>query len=152
MNETITKSGFNGQYRFLSNFYPSKIEFETIEYPTVEHAYQAAKSHDPGLRRHISELKTPSEAKRIGRQFALREDWEAVKLPIMKRLLQKKFYDPVLAAALSATGLMELVESNYWHDNFWGSCSCLRESCGKTGQNHLGKLLMEVRQEVNERN
>ena len=34
---------FHGEYRFLSNFYPVKVEYDGVQYPTVEHAYQAAK-------------------------------------------------------------------------------------------------------------
>jgi predicted NAD-dependent protein-ADP-ribosyltransferase YbiA (DUF1768 family) len=44
---------------------------------------------------------------------------------------------------LLSTGDMELTEGNWWHDNFYGSCSCVK--CGGKGQNNLGKILMDVR-------
>jgi predicted NAD-dependent protein-ADP-ribosyltransferase YbiA (DUF1768 family) len=44
------------------------------------------------------------------------------------------------------TADLEIVENNYWHDNFWGSCTCSR--CGRKGENNLGKILMSVRQEL----
>ena len=37
---------FQGDYRFLSNFHPAEVEMDGIKYPSVEHAYQAAKSLD----------------------------------------------------------------------------------------------------------
>ncbi len=37
---------FKGEFRFLSNFFPSRIYHDGIEYPTVEHAFQAAKTLD----------------------------------------------------------------------------------------------------------
>lgn len=147
-DQTKQVLGFNQQYRFLSNFYPSKIDFEGISYPTVEHAYQAAKTTQDYLRIAVANAPTPGDAKNAGRNLAIREDWEDVKIPIMKTLLRKKFYDAGLRAQLIQTGEMELVEVNYWHDQTWGSCNCMRH-VGVPGENMLGKLLMELRSELN---
>ena len=38
---------FGGEYSFLSNFHKCKVEFEGMTYPSVEHAFQAAKNPDP---------------------------------------------------------------------------------------------------------
>ena len=38
--------GFRGEYRFMSNFYPVSVNFNHQWFPTVEHAYQAAKVRD----------------------------------------------------------------------------------------------------------
>jgi len=48
---------FQGQYRFLSNFWflPNGIEYEGKIYKTVEHAYQAAKFTDKKIREEIRE-------------------------------------------------------------------------------------------------
>lgn len=141
-------SGFNGQYRFLSNYYPANVEFEGITYRTVEHAYQAAKSTDPVVRQQFLQVFSPGDAKRLGQHITKRHDWEDVKLSIMKRLLQKKFYDGQLATMLKMTGEEELMEGNYWHDNFWGRCTCNDCQHNSLGLNHLGLLLMEVRTEL----
>lgn len=38
----------------------------------------------------------------------------------------------------------EIVEGNYWHDNYWGNCTC--DKCKNIeGQNKLGKILMKIR-------
>lgn len=47
---------------------------------------------------------------------------------------------------LLATGGQELIEGNRWHDTFWGRCVC--ERCKGTGQNWLGRLIMQVREEL----
>ena len=47
---------FQGQYRFLSNFWPAPVTFEGRTYPTVENAYQAAKITDDSLRKELVNL------------------------------------------------------------------------------------------------
>lgn len=139
-------STFSGRNRFLSNFYPSQVRLEDELYPTVEHAYQAAKTLDPGWRQTVRLAPAAGIAKRYGRQLPLRPDWEQVKLDVMLDLLRQKFRVEPPAKLLIDTGDEVLVEGNVWHDNFWGSCACLR--CGNRGSNHLGKLLMQVRVEL----
>ncbi|MCD7809542.1 MAG: NADAR family protein [Erysipelotrichaceae bacterium] len=129
---------FRDEYDFLSNFYRVDIEYEGIIYPTVEHAFQALKTLDNDERLKISLLDTPTEAKRAGRKVTLRSDWEDVKLDIMKELIMIKFHDPILKEKLLNTKDAILIEGNTWNDYYWGECK------GK-GQNHLGKILMEVR-------
>lgn len=135
--------GFDGEYRFLSNFYPSVVTLDHVQYPTVEHAYQAAKTFNPYEREHIRTRSTPSAAKRAGKSFfRMRPDWDDVKVQIMESLLRKKFigyHD--LSRKLFQTEDKYLEETNTWGDTFWGVCN------GK-GQNVLGNLLMKVRADV----
>ena len=129
---------FIGEYRFLSNFAPSPIEVDGLEYATVEHAFQALKTENPTEREIVRAARTPGQAKKLGRRVTLRADWDTARIRVMKMLLEKKFANKVLRAELLATGEAELVEGNYWNDTFWGVCR------GR-GANNLGKLLMEVR-------
>lgn len=131
---------FVGEYRFLSNFFPSPIEVDGLIYPSVEHAFQALKTENLTEREIVRSARTPGQAKKLGRRVTLRPDWDAARIGVMKMLLEKKFSDKVLRAELLATGDSELVEGNYWNDRFWGICR------GR-GENWLGKLLMEVREE-----
>ena len=73
-------TSFTGRWRFLSNFYPSKIKFRGIEYPTVEHFYVSQKIKDDQFinskniplidcQELISKIKTPSEVSAY-------RDWE----------------------------------------------------------------------------
>src|SRR5262245_14222864 len=124
---------FEGEHSFLSNFHDSPVDLDGARYPTVEHAFQAAKTFDSAERARVRAAPTPGSAKRMGRRVALRPDWEKVKLGIMEGLLRTKFADPTLGALLRATAGHELVEGNTWNDRFWGVCK-------GQGQNHLGRL------------
>lgn len=140
-------SEFQGEYRFLSNFWRVSIDYEGITYPSTEHAYQAAKTLDRVSKFKVRNQKTPGEAKRLGKVVAIRPDWEEVKLDVMLELLRLKFSDESLRQRLLTTGDAELVEGNLWYDTFWGVCPPDSDN----GENNLGKLLMKVRDEINAR-
>ena len=132
---------FDGDYAFLSNFYYSPFMFQGRQYPTVEHFFQAhkAKTYED----FISVLVEPSPkgAKQVGRKIKMREDWDAVKDTIMLEGLRAKFSIKGLREKLLATGDEELIEGNHWHDTYWGVCNGV-------GKNKLGKMLMQVREEI----
>ena len=138
---------FEEKYAFLSNFYPSPFTHDGIEYPTVEHFFQAAKTLDIQERKAIAAAKTPGLAKRMGRSVQLRPDWEKVKAYYMELGLRRKIANKDLAEKLLATGDEELIEGNWWHDNIWGSCMC--DKCiNIPGRNMLGMLLMDLRKKL----
>lgn len=135
---------FKGDYSFLSNFYVASVRLFSIEFPTIEHAFQAAKTEDVKERLKIKDAKTPGEAKRMGRAVTLRKDWEEIKNSIMEELVHQKFSSNLaLKAALLATGDADLIEGNTWKDRTWGMT---KDESGKwVGENRLGKILMKVR-------
>lgn len=136
---------FQNEFRFLSNYFPSPIKWNNCWWTTVEHAFQAAKSKDSDEREAIRTAPTPGAAKKLGRCVHLPTDWEEIKILIMSDLVWLKFEQNLnLRSKLLSTGESELVEGNYWHDNFWGDCSCSKCS-GIKGKNFLGIILMEVR-------
>lgn len=138
---------FRFKHRFLSNFHLAEVQLEGIEYPSSEHAYQAAKTLDPIMRETISKCGAPAVAKKIGKTIDLRADWEQVKFGIMQALVREKFTRHAdLRAKLQETGSAALIEGNWWHDTYWGKCTCVKHS--GTGQNNLGKILMQVRAEL----
>lgn len=135
---------FDGEYRFLSNFWPSVVHLDGVAYPSVENAYQAAKTVFRQRRERFLAC-TPGQAKRLG--IILRPDWEAVKVGIMCALVQEKFTKHAdLTARLLATEDRQLVEGNTWHDTFWGRCDCKNHK--GFGENMLGIILMDVRTEL----
>lgn len=138
-------SFFKDEFAFLSNFYPSSIIWKGTKWPTVEHAYQASKSRCPDYEEKIRRAETPGIAKKLGRKAPLQKNWEEIKVPLMTELVFLKFEQNLdLRDKLLGTNLAKLVEGNYWHDNFWGSCFC--SGCKDIeGQNMLGIILMEVR-------
>lgn len=134
-------ASFQGEYRFLSNFYPSEVELDGMVYPTIEHAFQAAKTLNLDMRESIRQASTPGKAKRLGRIAPLRADWLGVRLDVKYGLVKQKFSKEPLRTKLLNTGDAELIEGNWWGDTFWGVCM------GK-GENNLGKILMRVREEL----
>lgn len=136
---------FRGNYRFLSNFWPAEVVYGEMVFPTVEHAYQAAKTFNLEHREQIRQAVTPGEAKRLGKLVSIRSSWEYDKLAVMRSLVGQKFRKhPSLRRMLLETGNEELIEINTWGDRFWGV------SKGE-GENHLGKILMRVRQDLREK-
>jgi len=132
---------FIGEYRFLSNFHKCQVILDGRAYPSVEHAYQAAKTDNQALRFRIRHLELPIDAKRLGSRIPPRENWDQAKVAVMQQLLQSKFRNPELRRSLLGTGDEELVEGCWWGDEFWGRHD------GR-GQNHLGRLLMELRSDI----
>lgn len=134
---------FRDEYWFLSNMYPAPITLtrKGVRYTfnSVEAAFQACKCPD-----RMAEFQTLDgfQAKKLGGQVQLRPNWEDVKVPLMKTIVGMKFKQhPELAQALLNTNGIELVEDNTWGDTYWGRCNGV-------GQNHLGKILMETRAQL----
>jgi ribA/ribD-fused uncharacterized protein len=133
---------FLGPHRWLSNFWPAPVVMDGDAYPTVEHAYQAAKTLDPGERKGIRDTASPGAAKRLGGFVTKRDDWDTIKLEVMRRLLLQKFAIPELRQKLLDTGDARIIEGNTWGDTFWGVCR-------GNGTNHLGRLIEDIREQAN---
>lgn len=137
--ESITS--FSREYDFLSNFKWCEVEYDGMKFPSVEHAYQSAKTIKAN--RHLFLTGTAGQAKKIGQDVPMVNNWQDIKVGVMISLLRQKFAPgSELARKLIMTMDAELVEGNWWGDTFWGVCR------GK-GQNVLGKLLMQIRTELN---
>lgn len=142
MPEIPAIKGFQGEYRFLSNFW--FVPHRVFTYPTVEHYFQAMKTVDLDDRRRIRAMATPAQAKRAGRQVLLRPDWPEIHLDVMYRGLEEKFAPGTeLAQQLLDTGDLYLEETNTWGDTYWGVCRGV-------GHNYLGTLLMARRRRLKE--
>ncbi len=131
---------FQGRYRFLSNFYGARLVYEDITYPSSEHAFQAGKTLRRELRVEIASAPTPYRAKQLGRTLALRPGWNSIRNDVMLAILRIKFAIPAMKRLLLETGDAQLVEGNDHGDTYWGVCQ------GR-GENWLGKLIMQVREE-----
>ncbi len=137
-------------YGCFSNFSPHGIHLQGKDWPTVEHYYQAQKfagTSEEGVISLIYAAATPVEAAALGRdpKRRLRPDWHEAKYYIMREAVFTKFLTHKdIQAPLLATG-SELIVENSATDYYWG--------CGadKTGQNHLGRILMSVREEIRQR-
>ena len=135
-------AGFFGDFSFLSNFYVLKngVWFEELCFPSVEHAYQAAKwpiqnrSHFVGV--------SSGKARKLGKLAPNfnRKRWEKIKYDVMYELVSQKFHNNGdVAKKLLLTEGYQLEERNSWGDQYWGT-----NEKGE-GENNLGKILMIVR-------
>jgi hypothetical protein len=132
---------FQGQWRWLSNFWPANVMYDGHMFPSSEHAYVAAKINNPKMYAVITTY-TVAQAKRYGKPFQWgTRDRRAIMLEIVR---DKFTRNPALQKALLATGDTELQEGNRWNDRYWGICP---PDSGQ-GQNELGKILMQVRKEL----
>ena len=137
MNELKIIDKFSGEYRWLSNFWIH----DTYKNLSVEHHYQAAKTTNIHDWFYIMAQDTPGKAKRIGKEITVRQDWDMVKLILMEQFIRDKFtMNMELRLKLMDTRGITLMESNTWGDTYWGVCDSF-------GLNHLGKILMKVRDE-----
>lgn len=134
---------FRGEHDFLSNGYPCNILHENQVYPSVEHAFQAAKTNDLVEREKIRTAPDAPAAKVLGRAVSIAPDWDARRLTVMENLLRQKFeLNLDLKIKLLMTGNQELVQGGMRGDTFWG-----KDKTGQ-GQNNLGLLMMKIRDEV----
>jgi N-glycosidase YbiA len=141
--ETILDiKGFFGPYCWLSNYHLVDIIFEDQVYKSTEHAYMASKTLDPYARRAIQACATPKEAKQLGRRVKLRPHWDEIKYDFMLQITRQKYDNSECRALLLATGDAYLEETNTWGDVYWGVCNGV-------GENNLGKIIMQVRDEIN---
>lgn len=134
---------FVGEFAFLSNFHRDSFSDESGRtYPTLEHAYQAAKATNQFDRERILMAATPLKAKQLGAAISTAPDWLERRVAVMDHFLRRKFAPGTpMAAKLLATGEAPLAEGNNWGDTFWGTVN-------GEGQNVLGVLLMRIRAEL----
>lgn len=144
--------GFFGEYRFLSNFWPAKVFLDGEEYSCTENAYQAAKYKKED--REYFKTCSPKESIVFVRENPptgySEEGWANVKLEVMQGFLIQKFdqqLNPDNYERLLETGEKYLEETNYWEDTFWGVHKTDVKEDG-IGENNLGKLLMEIRENL----
>ena len=147
MNKNILQEhediyGFKDEYRWLSNFYKLQepIDLYGCVFYYTENLYQAFKCNKADDFILMASL-TPGEAKRFGKRVELNPDFEANKLSIMKQILDIKFRQEYFKRRLLDTGNCLIFEENSWKDFFWGCHNGI-------GENHLGKIIMEIREEL----
>lgn len=133
---------FRGKYAFLSNFYECDIRYGSLRFKSVESAFQALKSKDYNVRKMFENL-SPADSKKLGRKIELREDWSDIRIKVMLYLVRLKFKDKELRKKLLETGYEEIVEGNWWNDEYWGV-----NLKNNKGNNYLGRILMIVRKEL----
>lgn len=144
---------FRDEFNFMSNFAACKVTLPAeeglpaMEFDSTEQAYMAWKTTDLAMRAKIQGM-TPGEAKEETHKqdFPTRADYnDEGRIAIMLELNRQKYSsrNPELREKLIATGDAVLIEGNTWGDTFFGFAY---DKC--YGENHLGRILMKVRQEI----
>ncbi len=146
---------YEHEFYVLSNFAAFQINWKGLMFPTSEHAYhweKFARTNHPDIAMEIRFALSAHEALKIAEKMRTyrRADWDEldagrpVKVNIMKAILIAKVgQHEYVRRKLMETGERVLIE-NSWRDSFWGWGPDQR------GENWLGKLWMEIRDELRE--
>lgn len=145
--EEETLNGFRDEYSFLSNMYEFEVEYKGLTFKSSEHLYQFLKVNPsaPDAKKWQDLIQNAPHGK-IAKSIVKKpgfpnrkvKDFDEFRIKAMKIALWAKFKQPEMAKKLLETKDMALVEHNYWKDDFFGVYQGM-------GQNHLGRLLMELR-------
>ena len=140
---------FTEYYEFLHNNFYTPVYYECMLFPSVTHAYQAARSNDERTRRAILNAENLKTVLNIARRIEDSENWNIRRLKIMEQLIRDKFRrSKELQEKLKATGSREIVmtyEEETVANTFWGAIK-------SKGQNQLGRILMKIREDIKENN
>ena len=136
---------FTGYFNFLHNNYLTPVYYEGITYPSVTHAYHAARSTDQQTRKAILNAETFQILGNIAIRISDPLDWQERKLKLMEQLLRDKFrrckdLQDKLRLTLGRELLMTYEEEKK-NNLYWGVVK------GK-GQNQLGRILMKIRNDI----
>lgn len=135
---------YEGKYYCFSNFSGHEVVFGGKEYKTAEHCYQSQKFINPEIKAEIENAPSSFLAKKVSHSHddKKRKDWEGVKTDIMKQIITEKIkqHDET-RELLQGTGDNEICDNTPF-DYFWG----IGED--GSGKNVLGKILMEIRNEI----
>lgn len=168
--QTTAITKFEGKHRWCSNFAEGTTVFRGITFRYRENAYQWAKGllggedltsrkmrlfHEDVIDEHgiLSKQYTPFEAKKWGKKLLCPADWDedTVKGAVMKEIVLDCFKrNAGHRILLLDTDTVLLEEGNNWHDTYFGVCNgtCWKGPHPSEGRNMLGKILMEVREEL----
>lgn len=138
---------FRGDFDFLSNMYLTNINYKGKLFKSVENAYQWMKCRDDKIWSEKCLTYAPHKIKIESKKLDYDKQWfDFNKLLIMEELLRIKFNDDDLMFKLLITKNQNIIEGNFWGDRFWGVDLGVNPNLG---ENHLGRLLMKIRDEVN---
>ena len=135
---------YEQEFYVFSNFSSFKLDWKGYDWMTSEHAYHSEKFEaHPDIIKGLKEARSAHDAMKLAyaNRDKYRKDWDDIKLKVMKDIIRAKVEQhPYVKKKLLESGDKELIE-NSWRDSYWGW------GPDKDGENHLGKLWMEVRAE-----
>ncbi|MGO6748233.1 NADAR family protein [Rhizobium ruizarguesonis] len=150
-SEVVTFRKTNEDFGGLSNMAPGyPLVIDRVRIRTSEALYQACRfPHMPDVQRMIIEETSPMTAKMRSKPYRdkSRPDWDQVRVPIMRWCLRVKLVQnhEKFSNLLLATGNRPIVEDSR-KDEYWGAR--VNDTGELFGKNVLGRLLMELRQQL----
>lgn len=135
---------YERKYYPFSNFSAFAVWYRGILHMTSEHAYQASKFLDVSLQMEVIRARSAHDAKEIANMHRdkRRPDWYEVRVPIMKKVCRLKLEQhTVIQTLLRESGTRLIIEDSPF-DSFWGWGK------DRQGENQLGKIWMELRDEL----
>ena len=133
-----------GELGYLANYSNYGFTVDGVYYPTAEHFYQASKFDNPEIIQKILSCKTAREAASVGRDRNNKriDHFKDIKLDKMYQAVYEKFQqNPDIRKKLIETGDEEIREMTD-QESYWGVGPQLN------GENHMGEILMRVREEL----
>jgi len=100
---------------WFSNMLLVEIEIDGKIYKSTENYYQSQKLLNMKDRLYIADL-DPHLSKREIRKYTIREDWDVVKIDVMRKALIAKFNKTEWKQKLLDTGNEPIIEWNNWND------------------------------------
>lgn len=131
---------------FLSNFYLTQLNHRNVKCSSAEQLYHVYRCANPSDTQKILNAHSRKDLLSVCKFIESRPGWDERKTKVMEKILKKKFNKQRLRKKLLETGDAELIFINYWHDTFYGVCTCTTHK--RTGQNMLGTLLMKIRSQL----
>ena len=146
-----------GEYRDFSNMSDHSVEIDGVKYVSVEHYFQAMKAtefKDDETLKKIMKTKTAKAVKALGNKVKdYNEDtWKLRRDDVMKKAVRAKFVQhPELRKRLVETGEKTIGFADA-RDNYWSIGTSMVQEKARLpakwkGENHLGKIMMELRKE-----
>ena len=135
-------------YIYFSPYTAHAIEVDGVVYPTVEHAYQCLRYDDPKIVSEILAARSPVKAWESSTKYKhlQKKDFRPHKREIMKRLMRAKAdqHEEVRKALIDSGGLkiVKHIDTYPPGDGFWD------DGPDGTGDNQIGKIWMEIREEL----
>lgn len=137
---------------YFSPYTAHAIEIDGIVYPTVEHAYQCQRYTDPKIIAEIKSARSPVKAWEASTKYKHLQipTFRDRKLEVMKKMMLAKLEQhKEVRKVLLASGEADIIKHITTYppgDGFWDD--------GENGEglNHMGKIWMELRDELKNKN
>lgn len=152
-NNDIIPFNSHNEHFILSNMYPVHITYKGITFFGVDHLFHYLLYYrHPDIQKRImwkcKGICANYQAKKISEdnKELIKEITPSQQIRLLKKCMRLKYQqsEHCLKYLLQTEG-NELIEFAYWGDTFWG---CVFKDRKYHGENHTGKILMELREEL----